>query len=178
MTGVVRWPVFETVTSDTSGSWGYGAYLASRAWFQLKWPKRWEGYRITVKELLPIVLAVAMWGSQWQDKSVRCRCDNAAMVAILRWGWCKNKQAMHLLRSLYFFQAAYQIKLILEHIRGSQNELADVLSCDNHLRFLSGLPVAPSMVNPHLKHLLAGRIKSGLDVRSLERLTMSILLRD
>ena len=55
MTGVVRGPVYETITSDASGSWGCGTYTCSGEWFQLKWPKRWHHYHITVKELLPIV---------------------------------------------------------------------------------------------------------------------------
>ena len=70
---------------------------------------------ITAKEMLPIVLAVAVWGGQWQGKTVRCWCDNAAVVAAVKSGWCKNKHAMHLLRCLYFFQAAYQVKLMTEH---------------------------------------------------------------
>ena len=106
MTGVVRGPVYETITSDASGSWGCGAYTCSGEWFQLKWPKRWHHYHITVKELLPIVLAIAMWGRDWQGSSIRCRCDNAAVVAVLRSGWCKNKYAMHLLRSLHFFSSS------------------------------------------------------------------------
>ena len=38
---------------------------------------------ITVKELLPIVMACAVWGNQWSSKSVKCFCDNAAVVTIL-----------------------------------------------------------------------------------------------
>ena len=81
--------------------------------------------------------AIAIWGAQWQGKTVRCRCDNAAVVAAVKSGWCKNKHAIHLLRCLYFFQAAYQVKLMTEHIKGSHNELADAISLNNSPKFLS-----------------------------------------
>ena len=95
MTSVVRGPVYETITLDALVPWGCRAYLSSGAWFQLKRLKRWEDYHIA--------LAVAMWGSQWQGRPVRYQCDNAVVVVMLRSRWCKNKQVMHLLRSLCIF---------------------------------------------------------------------------
>ena len=50
------------MTSDASGRWGCGAFL----WFQVKWPESMPQHHITVKELIPIVLAVASWGHAWQ----------------------------------------------------------------------------------------------------------------
>ena len=49
-----------TLTSDASGNWGCGAYSSEGEWFQLKWPEAWSEVHITVKELLPIVIAVAL----------------------------------------------------------------------------------------------------------------------
>jgi len=180
MTGVVRGPVYETITSDASGSWGCGAYTYSGEWFQLKWPKRWHHYHITVKELLPIVVAVAAWGRDWQGRSIRCRCDNAAVVAVLRSGWCKNKYAMHLLRCLHFFLAAYQIRLTSEHIRGSRNRLADALSRNNHHRFLSELSSAqqvPTRVLSLLRRLLVDHQVDWMS-QTWRDLLSSILIRD
>ena len=48
--------------SDASGSWGCGAFACTGQWFQLKLPESWHDVHITVKELLPIVLAAAVWG--------------------------------------------------------------------------------------------------------------------
>ena len=85
MMSAVAWCGFgATITSDASGSWGCGAYVSSGEWFQLEWPSSWQQIHITVKELLPVVLSVAIWGSMWQGKAVHCRCDNAAVVAILK----------------------------------------------------------------------------------------------
>ena len=110
--------------------------------------------------MLPIVLAIAIWGAKWQGKTVRCWCDNAAVVAAVKSEWCKNKHAMHLLRCLYFFQAAYQVRLITEHIKGSHDELADAISRNNSSKFLSMMTSAqqvPVAVHPHLKQVLVDR---------------------
>ena len=51
---------YTTITSDASGLWGCGAFTSSVEWFQFEWPGPWrEDHRI-VKELLPIVLALAI----------------------------------------------------------------------------------------------------------------------
>ena len=62
MSGVVPASFVATLTSDASGSWGCGAYLATGEWFQIKWPGLWEGVHITIKELLPIVVAELIAG--------------------------------------------------------------------------------------------------------------------
>ena len=70
------------VVSDASGSWGCGAVFR-RQWFQLEWAGlgTTQGYGIMAKELLPIVVAAAVWGSEWAGKTVRARCDNQSVVA-------------------------------------------------------------------------------------------------
>ena len=54
------------ITSDASGSWGNGACSSQGSWFQLNWPEFWSSVRITVKELLPIIVVTALCGSQWK----------------------------------------------------------------------------------------------------------------
>ena len=55
---------------------------------------------------MPIVVGCAVWGHAWKGKTVRCLCDNAAVVAILRSGSAKDPVTMHLMRCLFFFTAA------------------------------------------------------------------------
>ena len=54
---------------DASGSWGCGAVWGS-AWFQVLWhrqvPHKFALSPISVKELLPIILATGIWGSHWR----------------------------------------------------------------------------------------------------------------
>ena len=63
----------------------------------------WSGIHITVKELLPIVFGVAIWGSRWKGLTVLCRCDNAAVVSIVNSGRSRMDRVMHLMRCLSFF---------------------------------------------------------------------------
>ena len=76
-------------------------------------------------------------GQQVEGKTVRCRCDNAAVVAILNLGSSKDEHAMHLLRSLFLFLARHDISIFAKHIAGVENGPADALSRNNHQSFLS-----------------------------------------
>ena len=136
------------LTSDASGSWGCGAFESSGLWFQIEWQGALEGVHITVKELLPVVVACALWGRQWRGMTVQCRCDNAVVVAILRSGTSKLPLAMHLMRCLFFFVAYYQIYLDPVHLPGRCNEAADSLSRNNLPRFLQLVPTAQPQPTP------------------------------
>ena len=96
------------MVSDASGSWGYGA-VCNRQWFQLKWTGHGKAadYGVTAKELIPIVIAAAVWGRSWQGKTVLAKCDNMAVVAIVNSGTSKEKEAMHLRRCLAFLEAKW-----------------------------------------------------------------------
>ena len=62
------------VFTDASGSWGCGAAWES-SWIQCQWNETWADEGIAVKELLPIVLAVAIWAHRWQHKYFMVHCD-------------------------------------------------------------------------------------------------------
>ena len=146
-----------TLTSDASGTWDCGAFNSEGEWFQLEWPEEWRDIDITIKELLPIVVALALWGEVWTGRAVKCRCDNAAVVAIVNSGTSRCERAMHLLRSAFFFQAKYDIIAWAEHIPGVENQSADALSRNNHYRFLSQNPEArrrPKVIPPELVRAL------------------------
>ena len=144
------------LTSDASGNWGCGAFWNDR-WFQYKWSHTTLGLHITAKELLPIVFAVAVWGAQWQGKSILCRCDNEAVVAIINTGTSKDCEAMPLMRCLFFITAKHNLLLTATHFPGSINILADALSRNNLQLFLSLSPQAlpnPDPIPPALIDLL------------------------
>jgi len=70
------------VTSDTSGSWGCGAYW-EKAWFHFQW---WDNVRplcIATKEMIPIVVAAAIFGKQWSQKVIQFHVNNMAAVHFL-----------------------------------------------------------------------------------------------
>ena len=54
----------------------------------------WAPIHITVKELVLIVVACAVWSHLWK---VRCLCDNAAVVAFIRSGSSRDPAAMNLM---------------------------------------------------------------------------------
>jgi hypothetical protein len=57
---------------------------------------------ITLKELLPVVLACATWGREWRNSTVVVHCDNAGAVAAVNSGYSRVPQIVHLLRCLFF----------------------------------------------------------------------------
>ncbi len=61
-----------TLTSDASGKWGCRAFTCAGQWFQCKWNGKLATVHITTNELLPIVIACALWGREWQGKAVKC----------------------------------------------------------------------------------------------------------
>ena len=60
---------------------------------------------ITMKELLPIVLACGVWGVSWQNSQVLVKCDNQGAVAVVNSGYSKVQAMMRLLRCLFFIRA-------------------------------------------------------------------------
>ena len=71
---------------------------------------------------------------------MRCRCDNAAVVAIIKSGTSKDALAMHPMRCLFFFTASHQLLLLPSHIPGKENVAADHLSRDALPLFLQLIP--------------------------------------
>ena len=60
-------------------------------------------------------------------QSVRCRCDNVEVVAIINLGSCKENKAMHLTRSAVFFMVKHQLRVHAIHIPVVKNQSADAL---------------------------------------------------
>ncbi len=115
------------LVSDASGSWGCGTYWGAR-WFQLPWAGQMHQWHITAKELVPIVIAAALWGPEWRGQTVMAWCDNAAVVTIVTKGQSRDKEAMHLTRCLAFMLAEHEIILKASHIKAVENIRADALS--------------------------------------------------
>ncbi len=111
--------VSKVVATDASGSWGYGACWSNH-WFRMQWQEEMQESHITYKELVPIVLAVTVWGRQWRNATIQVLCDNEAVVAIVNQG-TGDKECMHLLRCLAFLKARFNIEIVSTHIAGKTN---------------------------------------------------------
>ena len=136
-----------TLTSDASGSWGCGAFTGDD-WFQLQWVGPISNCHITTKELVPIVLAAALWGPAWKGQTIHARCDNTAVVSLINSGSGKTQEAMHLMRCLAFISAKFEFFTFASHIRGVDNTLADALSRNNRQLFHSLHPQAKKEAAP------------------------------
>ena len=98
-----------------------------------------ERVNIATKELIPVVMVGALWGKHWEGEIVNCRCDNKAVVAVLKSRTSKDSNLMHLLRCLAFLEARYTFRIVSTHLAGVGNTLADDLS-RNHLSHSYRLP--------------------------------------
>ena len=119
-----------TVYSDASGAWGFGAF-AGNVWLQGQWPHSWEKTNITAKELLPIVLAAALWGPRWHGKMVDFQCDNQAIVCTINSWRSQEPLVMQLLRGMALLAMEFSFHIQAQHIPGVDNTAAETLSRNN-----------------------------------------------
>ena len=110
--------------------------------FQLAWPVSWDIIDISVKELVPVVVAAALWGEKWRQRHVCIHSDNMAVVSVIKSGTTSSQQSMHLLRCLFFYCAFYRFSVSCVHVPGALNTVADALSRDNFDVVHSFLPQA------------------------------------
>ena len=97
-------------------------------WFQLRWLPHWDKVDISTKELVPISIAAAVWGSKWAGKHICFHYDSMAVIASLQKSPAKSSSLMHLLRCLFLYGAFYGFQLSAEHVPGVVNTVADALS--------------------------------------------------
>ena len=148
--------------SDASGVFGCGAMWGVQ-WFQLPWPQESDYTSIAQKELIPVVIACILWGRAWSGQVVVAHCDNTAAVEVINSGYSKDSIMMHLLRTLFFVKAHWELEVQAEHIPGRCNGLADAISRNKLDVFFAQAPQvnrSPTVVLPGITRLL---ISSRLD---------------
>ena len=136
--------------TDASGTLGCGAYWSGR-WLQARWSLNDCNKDIEWKELFVIAAAVNSWGHYWQRKKVLFHCDNQSICDIWHRGSSRSPEVMALVRMLYFCAAKFDINVMIVHIAGSNNTIADALSCFQATRFYQLAPLAA----PHPDNILA-----------------------
>ena len=153
-----QWSPAVEVFTDASGEVGCGALWGTH-WLQLKWANmpNWINTPITQKEVLPAVLACAVWGHRWKAKRVQLYCDNEAAVAVLNTGYSHDSLIMHLLRALFFVKAHFDLDVRVTHIPGRVNGVADAIFRDDLATMFSQAPTAsqtPSPIPPGVSAVL------------------------
>lgn len=76
-------------------------------WFSLQWPPGLEAASIQVKELIPVVIAGALYGKGWAGKVVLFKVDNRAVVEKVNNTNSRESHLMHLVRLRTFFAALH-----------------------------------------------------------------------
>ena len=141
------------VFSDASGSWGCGAYWGFR-WFHFSWTDHLQLLPIAVKELIPVVVAAALFGRQWKGHLIQFSVDNMAVVHVLNSTYSRDSHLMHLVHTLVFLAACFDFWFMAKHIERKANSLADDLS----LYIFSQIPLAeyhpPPLISVSLLDLL------------------------
>ena len=112
--------------SDASNL-GYGAYWSGK-WFLSGWTPDQDPLPIAWKELYAIVVACNAWGPQWSGKRILFHCDNQTIVQTWERGSSKSPDIMALVRALYRVAAEHNFHVLVSHISGASNTIADALS--------------------------------------------------
>ena len=63
------------------------------------------------KELVPILISCAIWGTLLSSRQVLFHCDNTGVVAAVNKGSAREPLVIHLLRTLWFFVARFDIAI-------------------------------------------------------------------
>ena len=141
--------------TDASGALGYGIYYMGH-WIANSWPPILQDRSIQWKELYPIAVACLLWGHQWSGKKLLFHCDNQSVVDIWASGTSRDPLIMHLVRSIFFSGATHHFTVLVAHIAGTNNSIADSLSRLQITRFRQLAPAAdldPTPVPPSVETL-------------------------
>ena len=135
-------PDFELFT-DAAGTLGCGAFFQG-AWFHYSWQDHQLNHSIQWKELFAMLAAAMTWGHLWTGRRLKFLCDNQAIVQAWEGQRSRNSDLMILLRRLYVFFAAARgnFPVMLQHLPGVTNQLADAISRKQFDRFFCLAPQA------------------------------------
>ena len=127
----------------TFGSHWFAVRLS--AFSSLSWQP--ESFNISYWEFFALVIAIFIWAPSLAEREVVLNTDNQALLAIWSNG-SSVKPIMRLVRALFFRLARFNINLLLNHIPGSTNVNADLLSRFQVRRFLELNPDADTDNSP------------------------------
>ena len=137
---------------------GYGGTCRGE-WFSEAWPQQTLNWcnSMTWLELIPILVACAVWGPAWRGLRVTFHCDNSGVVGACAKGWSRDPRLMSVLRQMWFLSATHGFTFRVVHVRGHDNATADALSRLQLDRFRALLPEArpaPAVVPEPIKAFL------------------------
>ena len=105
-----------------------------------------------VKELVPIIFTCTVWEPYLAKKHINFQRDNANLVISINKDSSKEKLVMHLLHSLTFFVAHFDIYLTAS---GIINVAADHLSRGSLGQAFPSLSPKPTLIPPSVFQLIS-----------------------
>jgi hypothetical protein len=122
------WISSDTLRLHSDACLASAAAVCGAEWFAVTFPESWSTRHIAIKELLPIVLAIQVWGPRLTNQRILFYCDNMSVVYVINGQTSKDSHLMNLLRKLVVLCLKYNIDLRAKHIPGKHNVVSDCLS--------------------------------------------------
>jgi hypothetical protein len=97
---------------------------------------------MTFLELIPVVLAIELWGNELQNRKVLFHVDNLSLVSVINSQSSRSKRVMELVRHFVFRLMLNGIIFKAEHIFSIDNKIADAISRKQWYRFKKLAPAA------------------------------------
>ena len=122
--------------------------------YALQIPRGFRDYDIAHLEILNIVVALKIWGQAWANKSIEFKCDNLAVMEVLSLGKARETITVTCAINIWLLAAIFNINIIVTHIRGRDNCLADLLSrwyqTEDNCEKLNKLVESPIWMDVHM----------------------------
>ena len=95
---------------------------------------------ITLLKLYPIYITLEMCGGLIENKCILLHTDNIAVMYILNNFTSRDKQIMTLVRLLVSTCTKYNILIQAKHVKGVDNKIPDMISCQQVQKALELAP--------------------------------------
>ena len=95
-------------------------------------------------EMIPVFLAIEVWGLQLRNKKVVFNVDNIALVSVINKQTTKSKRLMELVRHFVLGLMKNNVVFKAKHISSVDNKIADSISRKEWQRFKELVPTARS----------------------------------
>ena len=96
--------------------------------YALRIPRGFNNYNIAHLEIINVVVALKIWGYRWANKSIQIMCDNMVVVEVLTYGRARDSIMATCARNVWLLAAMFNVNIIVCHIKGMDNSIADLLS--------------------------------------------------
>jgi hypothetical protein len=129
---------FEDINLYTDASdWGMGGWNGElHAWFSIPWTKEQQDLHIGAREMMATKKALELWGHEWAGRTMIMHTDNQGNVdAMTNRRSRKDAALAELLREIFYLELRHRCRIILQHVPGLENEIADALSRNEMQRF-------------------------------------------